>query len=230
MSDHTRLAFIGAKGGVATTTTTLLAAAAARTKHSTPLVVDLTGDVAVLHGLSDADVGASDLAQQGTTAQRIRSAVVPLAAGIDLLPRGDVDMLGVDPDQVTDFWTALGEYDAPIVIDAGTGTAALSRLRAAHLRTALVVDSCFAAIRRAHDLTDACDDLVIVHDARRPFRPQHMEAELGRTASATLTRTEAVALHAAHGVLLDHASGPARPLRRLVDSDIPAQRSTPGLF
>ena len=230
MPAQPKIALIGAKGGVAATTCTVLTAAATRPPHQTALVVDLTGDLAVQHRIPPDEPGLSDLEPDHDIARRIAGLSIPLGNRLSLLARGSADLADVDAADRHALWTALDEHPTPVVVDAGAGTEALARLDGFDGRRCLVVSSCLAAVSRARTLTAAYDDLVVVHDASRPFTPAAIEAELGRVAAVSLTRTAAVATHNDYGALIDHATGLCRPFEALADAYREQSRPSRTLF
>lgn len=196
-----------AKGGSGTTVVAAtMAMTSATTSGGPTLLVDLAGDLPVALGRPTPEgPGLGDWSASTAATDRLDGLRVPLAAGLDLLPRG-----GRPPGS---RWAELGEHlsglGETVVVDAGTG-APPPTLREAADRTLLVTRACYLAVRRAVDARVPVDGIVLVEEPGRALRVDDLEAALGAPVVARVLLDPAVARAVDAGLLLARLPAPFR--------------------
>lgn len=196
-----------AKGGSGTT---VVAATMALTSRPPTLLVDLAGDLPLALGRPVPDgPGIGEWSVSTASAGRLDGLRVPLAAGLDLLPRGARAPAG--------RWRELGEHlsglGGAVVVDAGTG-APPPAVREAADRTLLVTRACYLAVRRAAEARVPVDGIVLVEEPGRALGVDDLEASLGAPVVARVLLDPAVARAVDSGLLLARLP---RPFRRVLD-------------
>lgn len=196
-----------AKGGSGTT---VVAATMAVTSSTPTLLVDLAGDAPVALGRAVPDgPGIGDWSDSTAPPDRLVSLRVPLAPGLDLLPRGTRAPVG--------RWNELGHHLADtggtVVIDAGTGAPPPALLDVA-TRTLLVTRACYLGVRRAVDARVPLDGIVLVEEPGRALGVDDLEAALAAPVVARVLLDPAVARAVDAGLLLARLP---RPFRRELD-------------
>jgi hypothetical protein len=192
-----------AKGGSGTT---VVAATLAMSSRTPTLLVDLAGDLPIALGLPTPDgPGIGEWSTSTAPPSRLDALVVPLARGLDLLPRGHRAPTG--------RWRELGERLASIphavVVDAGTGPPPPELRRHAD-RVLLVTRACYLAVRRAADAREVVDGIVLVEEPGRALGAADLEASLGAPVVARVLLDPAVARAVDSGLLLARLPGAFR--------------------
>jgi hypothetical protein len=192
-----------AKGGSGTT---VVAATLAMSGRTPALLVDLAGDLPIALGLPTPDgPGIGEWSASTAPPSRLDALVVPLARGLDLLPRGHRAPTG--------RWRELGEHLASIphavVVDAGTGPPPPELRRHAD-RVLLVTRACYLAVRRAADAREVVDGIVLVEEPGRALGAADLEASLGAPVVARVLLDPAVARAVDSGLLLARLPGAFR--------------------
>lgn len=213
-----------AKGGSGVTVCALAAARAASPGTST-LVVDLQGDVPAAAGVPEpSGAGLSEW----TNARRrppeaLARLVVPLAAGVALLPRG-ADELG-DPDSAAELAAAVRSLADVVLVDAGAAPGGRSGRRAAAWsaalvgqgRSVMVVRPCYLELRRAVRCGLHVDGLVVVAEPGRSLDHRDACALVGAPLLAHVAWDPSVARSVDAGLLLSRPARRAlRPLARVL--------------
>ena len=193
--------FIGAKGGVGTTSFAVIAASGLARRGHDVLLVDLTGDVAMLLGMRDDHPGVSDWTSASELSLGALEALsVDAIDHVALLPRGTGN---IDADRLQTAWSLLAGRPYEVIIDAGTGKQGMDLVRNEALRRVLVVTTCFQAMRRARQVVHDATDVMAVTDRDRVFTVGEVEAALGRAATVCVERDPAIARWQDSGWLLD---------------------------
>lgn len=157
------------KGGVGTTVVAVGAAVAASSREAPALLVDLVGDVPTTLGL-DEPIGpgvAEWLAAGGDVPpDALARLAVPVARGLDLLPRGSGALV---TDRAPLLVQLLGASGRTVVVDAGDPTSvASSRLVVAEAdRSLLVTRLCPLGLRRAAAAPVLPSGVVVVREVGR---------------------------------------------------------------
>ena len=193
-----------AKGGSGTT---VVAATLALSHRAAPtLLVDLAGDLPIALGLPVPDgPGIGDWSVSTAPANRLDALRVPLAAGLDLLPRGQRAPVG----RWSELGRRLGELPGAVVVDAGTGPPPVELCSQAD-RVLLVTRACYLAVRRAADARVTIDGIVLVEEPGRALRVADLETALGAPVVAHVLLDPAVARAVDSGLLLAKLPGAFR--------------------
>ena len=192
-----------AKGGSGTTVVTATLALSSRTPA---LLVDLAGDLPIALGMPTPDApGVGEWSLSSAPSSRLDALRIPLAPGLDLLPRGHRAPSG--------RWRELGEHMAalahPVVVDAGTGPPP-AELRRHVDRVLLVTRACYLAVRRAADAREIIDGIVLVEEPGRALGVDDLEAALGAPVVSRVLLDPAVARAVDSGLLLAKLPGAFR--------------------
>lgn len=191
----------------------VVAAAFAVTRRSGAgtLLVDLDGDQPCVLGRVEPDgIGIAELAAAAPDVVGVRAAVVPVASGLELLPRGRGRLpIGERAGALADRIAAMG---TATVVDCG-GPVDPDGLAAAVLgvatRSLLVVRPCILALRRAVAAPWRPDGVVLVAEPGRALGPSDVEGVLGVPVVAVVPVDPATARVVDAGLLL------SRPPRQL---------------
>lgn len=189
-----------AKGGSGTTVVTAAMALSARRPT---LLVDLAGDLPTALGLPvPSGPGVGEWSSSTAPPGRLDALRVPLADGLDLLPRGATGPRS--------RWRELGEHLAgvpdTVIVDAGTG-APPAELCACADQVVLVTRACYLAVRRAIDARVPVDGIVLVEEPGRALSPADLEAAIGAPVLARVLLDPAVARAVDSGLLLARLPG-----------------------
>lgn len=198
-----------AKGGSGTTVVTATLALSSR---APTLLVDLAGDQPTALGLPTPDgPGVGEWSVSTAPPSRLDALRIPLARGLDLLPRGHRAPFG--------RWRELGEHLASlphlVVVDAGTGPPP-AELRQHADRVLLVTRACYLAVRRAVDAREVVDGIVLVEEPGRALGVADLETALGAPVVSRVLLDPAVARAVDAGLLLAKLPGAFR--RELEDA------------
>ncbi len=222
------LGLVSVKGGVGASVTALRAARQARIAGAQIILVDVTGDMAVLtHNDSEAD-GLTDLlgssALHDDAAAAVERHLVDLDVGMRLLPRGLGELDPTDRQAWGMIWDGLAGDDHHVVIDAGRGDAGFAVLdtvedRHGELRQAMVLGCGFQDLVRARALDDVFEPegIVVITDPQRCLGLSDIENSLERTADVVLAADRSVANAADSGQLLSLATRDGHQLDVLMD-------------
>lgn len=189
-----------AKGGSGTT---VVAAAMALSARRPTLLVDLAGDLPTALGLPVPDgPGVGEWSSSTASPSRLDALRVPVADGLDLLPRGE--------HAPRSRWRELGEHlaglPATVVVDAGTGTPP-AELRAAADQVVLVTRACYLAVRRAIEAGVRADGIVLVEEPGRALSSADLSVAIGAPVLARVLLDPAVARAVDSGLLLARLPG-----------------------
>lgn len=192
-----------AKGGSGTT---VVAATLALSHRSPTLLVDLAGDLPLALGLAGSDgPGVGEWSASSAPTSRLDALRIPLADGLDLLPRGRRVPLG--------RWHELGRYladvERDVVVDAGTGAPPTDLRRHAD-RVLLVTRACYLAVRRATELRQVVDGVVLVEEPGRALGVEDIEIAVGAPVVSRVLLDPAVARAVDSGLLLARLPGAFR--------------------
>lgn len=192
-----------AKGGSGTT---VVAATLALSHRSPTLLVDLAGDLPIALGLAVPDgPGIGEWSSSTASPSRLDALRIPLANGLDLLPRGGRAPVG--------RWHELGRHLAAfghdVVVDAGTGAPPIELRRHAD-RVLLVTRACYLAVRRAIEIREVVDGIVLVEEPGRALGVDDLEAALGAPVVSRVLLDPAVARAVDSGLLLSKLPGAFR--------------------
>ena len=146
------MAFVGAEGGVGVTVSAIrMAALNARSGHDVVLV-DLTGDIAVVLDTPRVLAGVADLMRAGATPSLVRSCLVRLSEHVRMLPQGTGELPCAGTETLAGLWDGVAALDMPAWIDAGRGTDALERLGDADIARIVLTRPTRSGIERTRDL------------------------------------------------------------------------------
>ncbi len=194
-------AFIGAKGGVGTSSLTVMAASVINHRGGDALLVDLSGDLAVILAC---DTGAPGLAEWSEAGELSLGAIDTLC--IDVTPKVKLLSRGrgpVDPERLRLLWALLAGKPRPTFIDASSGARGLDLVRGEPIRRTLVVSACYQAIYRGQQLASSCDDLLVVGDVERALTRADVEVAVGKRSVGMMNRNSAIGRLADGGRLLE---------------------------
>ena len=203
------------KGGSGVSVVAAALASTRRSGEGTALV-DLGGDQPCILGCAEPDgPGVAELAGLRADAGTVRAALVPLAPGLGLLPRGRGDLPRGEHARV--FAGIVAGWSGPTVVDCGVladpdGLAATVVSSAS--RSLLVVRPCIVALRRAVAAPWRADGVVLVTEPGRALGPRDVEGVLGAPVIAVVPVDPTVARVVDAGLLL---SRPPRLLAGLLD-------------
>lgn len=194
-------AFIGAKGGVGTSSLAVMAASVISHRGNDALLVDLSGDLAVVLAC---DTGAAGLAEWSEAGELSLGAVdtlcIEVSPKVKLLSRGRGS---IDPERLRLLWALLAGKPRPTFIDASSGARGLNCVRSELIRRTLVVSACYQAIYRGQQLIGGCDDLLVVGDIERALTHRDVEVAVGKQSVGTVNRNSAIGRLADGGRLLE---------------------------
>lgn len=227
-SNKTTMAMIGAKGGVCTTTTALLAAKRLKMAAEPTVLVDLTGDLGVVLGTAPDLEGIAEALREGREASPVRSHLIDVAPGVQLLPHGAGALPAELDENWIDMWSQLHALDASAIIDAGRGREALDRVAHSNARRVMVMTCCYQALHRGREIVPDVDDVVVVTDAQRALGLADIEAALGRHADAVVAMDRSISRWADAGLILDRTAKTSQSLDVLMASG-PAPRRREGV-
>lgn len=183
-------AFIGSKGGVGTSSLAVMAASVIHHRGGDALLVDLSGDLAVILAC---DTGAAGLAEWSEAGELSLGAIdalcIDVAPRVKLLSRGRG---GIDAERLRLLWALLAGKPHPTIIDAACGARGLGWVRGEPIRRTLVVSACYQAIYRGQQLIGDCDDLLVVGDVERALTRGDVEVAVGKRSVAMVTRNSAI--------------------------------------
>ena len=216
----TTLAFVGAKGGVGTSVTVLITANHELRMKRSVWLVDLTGDLSVLLGVTDEWPGVTDLCNEFGAASSDTGAVyeklLPInACGQELqfLPRGKGDL---DPQRTGSVIDGLQSASPKsVLIDAGRANAGLHLLAGAQATRVLVTGCDNQSVFHALRFAEQVDKMVVVEDSRLTLDAAGVVAAVGRQADACITFDQNISRWADAGLLIDRGAKHASALEGL---------------
>ena len=222
------LAFVGSKGGVGTTAAAAQTARLAIQRGKDVVLVDMTGDLAVVLGeLGDAEGLAEMLRRPDETAAATMTNPIGDPSGVRLLSRGRGDLDFSDHDAVRRMWDQIEQIPAAdIVVDAGQGPDAIERLKYSAATRVLTVQCCYQSLARARDLVASVDQVLVQTDPSRALGVADIEATLGRHADAVTARSREVSRWMDAGLILTRPADSYRGLETLMDTAIPRRAPT----
>lgn len=187
-----------AKGGSGTTV--VAASLALVLSHRRPTVlVDLAADAPAALGVAEpSGPGVADwLASPAADAPALWRLAIPVAEGLQLLPRGHQPALGP---RWAELAEVLHEFDGTVVVDAGTGVppAALAEVAAHSL---LVTRPCYLALRRAVGCGVQPTGVVLVAEPGRALSARDVERAVGAPVVSEVQYDPAVARAVDAGLL-----------------------------
>lgn len=192
-----------AKGGSGTT---VITATLALSHRAPALLVDLAGDLPIALGLPVPDgPGIGEWSMSTASATRLDALRVPLAAGLELLPRGHRAPVGRWPE----LGRHLSELPETVLVDAGTGPPPIELCSHAD-RVLLVTRACYLAVRRAVDARVTIDGIVLVEEPGRALGVADLETALGAPVVSHVLLDPAVARAVDAGLLLAKLPGAFR--------------------
>lgn len=183
------------KGGVGTTTVVASAAlGAAERRGERVLAVDLAGDLPYCLGAPEpSGPGVADWSAAGpdVPADALARLVVPVAPGLDLLPRGAGPMVGSRAELLVQLLAATGRT---VVVDCGriAGRGLATVVAAQAERSLLVTRLCTLALRRAVPLPLCPSGVVVVREAGRAIPVELVAERVGAPVVAELAVDPAV--------------------------------------
>ncbi len=207
-------AYVGAKGGVGTTTAAVMAASGAARKGREVVLVDLTGDIAVTVGVSTGLDGIADWARADDLSLGAADALqVELNDQVALLPRGKGEF---DQARLATLWSLLCGKPQVVIIDAGSGAAAVELVGDDSVRRVMVVTTCYCAVYRAARMASQIDDMVVMADPTRSLTVEDVEGGVGKNAAVAFALDPAIARWGDAGLLLDRSYRLSKPLDELL--------------
>ncbi len=219
------LCFYASKGGVGCSTaavsTALLSARCTDT-----LLVDLKGDLLNILGVSSDGPGLADWMNADTalpdTLARLEVAVTDR---LTVLPLGrpglvedrssDTARLDRRAERVRVLASLLQFEDRQVVVDLGVPDAAFSAVLAAASRSLLVMRACYLAVKAAA-LVPPPDEVVLITEVGRYFRPGDVEAAIAAPVDVVISRDIDVARRIDAGLLVARLPKSLRPLGALL--------------
>lgn len=192
--------FHSSKGGSGTTVTATSFALASAEHHGKAMLIDMCGDARAVLGVADTDTpGLNDWLGEthGAGADAFISLGTAVANGLLVVHPGSRFVSGAPR------WDALagaiGTWDFPVIIDAGTHYLP-EELRAAADNNWLVTRSCYLALRRATRLPRP-SGAVVVREQGRALTVRDVEAVLNVPVVATIPFDPSVSRAVDAGVL-----------------------------
>jgi hypothetical protein len=187
----------GAKGGSGTT---VVVAALGLALRPPATLVDLDGDLPTALGATvPSGAGVHDWLSSAADGHALRRLLVPVRAGLDLLPAGR-DRVEGTPARWSFLATTLRGWAGTVVVDAGSGDPPAALVDAAD-HALLVVRPCFLALRRAAARAVQPSGVVLVREPGRALRPADVEHAVRAPVVATLTLDPAIARAVDSGLL-----------------------------
>ena len=211
----TTLAFVGAKGGVGTSVTVLLTANHELRMKRPVRLVDLTGDLSVLLGVTDEWPGVTDLCNEFGAASSDTGAVheklLPINAWgqeLQFLPRGKG---GLDPQRTRSVIDGMQSASPKsVLIDAGRADGGLHLLAGVQATRVLVTGCDNQSVFHALRFAEQVDKMVVVEDPRLTLDAAGFVAAVGRQADACIPFDQSISRWADAGLLIgrgmEHAS------------------------
>ncbi len=177
------------KGGSGTTVVAaalaLVLAAERETGESPVVAVDLAGDLPTALGVAEPGgpgVRRWMLAEPPPGAASLQRLAIPAGPALAIIPAGEPELAQEPGATERSRWErladALGEIDAPVVVDAGTGMPPGELLTAASV-SLLVVRPCYLALRRAVSVAAGATVVAVVREAGRALGAQDIGRALG---------------------------------------------------
>lgn len=202
---------------------TVIAAGLALTAPDPTLLVDLAGDLPTVLGCPlPAGPGVTDWLAADVPPARLASLELPLAPGLDLLPRGAAEPAtgGTRHEALAAHLAADARH---VIVDAGTRPPPSALAREATTRL-LVVRNCYAGLRAAAAAAGpAPTAIVMVDEAGRRLGADDVEAALVAPVVAVVLHDPAIARAADAGLLLTRLPpGLRRPLRPIASARVAA--------
>lgn len=199
------------KGGSGTTVVAAMLALTLASRTPTRLV-DLAGDLPATLGVAEpSGPGVLDwLADRDATPDVLPDLEVTINDDLTLLARGG------SPEAPTADRLALlaaATSDRLCIVDAGSGAAHVSEVRALARRSILVLRPCYLALRRAAALAERPDAIVLLVEDGRALGARDVEAVVGAPVAASLPVQPSIARLVDAGLLAGRVpSAMAAPL------------------
>lgn len=191
--------FLSPKGGSGTTVIAAAHALAAAANNGRSVLVDLCGDAPAVLGMAEPDApGVNDWLAENHTAGAADLLALGTAQGAVLVIHRGARYVNGAP-RWESLLAAVGEWDFPVIVDAGTHFIPDS-LRGGADRTYMVTRQCYLALRRATRLPRA-DGVVLVKEPGRVLTPKDVESVLGTGVVATVPVDPSIARAVDAGVL-----------------------------
>lgn len=218
------LSFFAAKGGVGCSVVAAATAVLASARTPT-LLVDLSGDLASLLGLSDPEGGeplgiADWLNAENPLPDSLRRIERRVTDSLALLPLGS-GAFSPRPDQARLLARLLSADGRMVVVDVGLRAQVGVAILDASQRTALVTRSCYLALRAARRGPEP-DDVVLVAEPGRALSAKDVAAAIGSPVGPIVRWDPSISRAVDAGLLVSRLPRPLRELEVLIPSLHPA--------
>ncbi len=219
------LCFFASKGGVGCSTAAASTALFSAQQRDT-LLVDLRGDLPDVLGVPADGPGLADwmtaesalpdtLARLEVDATE-RLSILPLGPSPALVERSRDEAMSLRLAERTRVLASLLQFDGrQVIIDLGIPDSSFSAVLAAADRSLLVMRPCYLAVRAAA-LVPPPDEVVLINEVGRYFRPNDVAAAIAAPVDVVVMRDIDVARRIDAGLLMARIPKSLKPLAKLL--------------